>query len=902
MALPSGTITFLFSDIAGSTPLWEQVPHAMARALQIHDAIVRDSIEVQGGHVFKTVGDAFHAAFERAENAVLAAILAQKTLLATDWGEIDQLPVRMALHTGSADLRNEDYFGPTVNRTARVLGLAHPGQVLVSHAAAQLLAEHHNPDVSLLDLGEFELRGMSRREKIYQLVHPGLEFEFPLLRPATVAPTNLPPQLSTFIGRDRELAEVLSALRKSRLVTLTGSGGSGKTRLSIEAAAECITSFPDGAWIAELASIAEGHLVNRSVASALGVAEQAGRSELDTLCEGCRPKKLLLILDNCEHVLDASAEVIEAIIRTAPNVHVLATSREAIGISGEVVLRIPSMALPPPGATCKATDLDRFDGTKLFVERAIASDRNFAVTNENCETIIQICRRLDGIPLAIELAASRLRGMAVGQLAGGLDDRFRILTGGSRTAVSRQRTLRALIDWSYDILSDKERTLLRSLSVFTGGWTLEAAEAVGFTGNIEQSEILNLLSALVEKSLCSIEPLASGAGRYRLLETIRQYAADKLAEAGEAADARTRHMKFFESLSKPSNAWTANDPGATALSLSGHLTSTIQVDDSAFQKTYNRVIADWDNIRAAIEWGLETDVPTGLQIAVCLIGVYERFGRILEGSDIISRAITASQYLGDSHAGLLAHFCGARLAFRKADMEQAFVLAEKGIAIGTAINDLVGTALSKSIIANIYASRGDDEAAREAYLEVREVGIATQNAQLQARSTYGLMLLARGRADFLEFSSLLDEAETQFTEAGMTLWVRWTRSYRGSYAEETGDLAAAARVYREVLSEVGQAVGIEGIWHWECIARVATLASLPEPAAMLYGAAETHRKRMGWPVQPSERDRNDRARTAAELALEAAYQHKYAEGASLTYQEATDLGLSTAAKIAGLPP
>lgn len=902
MTSPSGTITFLFTDIAGSTPLWEKMPHAMGKALLLHDGILRQAIEEHGGVVFKTVGDAFHAVFVRAEDALAASIAGQVALKSADWGEIEVLRVRMALHTGTAEERDADYHGPAVNRVARLLSLAHPGQVLVSRATADLLVDSAPAGASLRDLGEYQLRGMSRPERIYQVLHAELSPEFSPLRSVEVIPTNIVPQLSSFVGRQEEQMELQAALRRSRLVTLTGAGGSGKTRLSIESALEAMSLFEDGAWFCELAPLAEGSAVPRSVLNALNMREQSGRSILETLTEELKTRNLLLILDNCEHVLDAAAEVTEAILRAAPCVHILATSREAIGVQGESVIRIPSMGVPSDEA-CTVEDLIRFDATRLFIERSRAANKDFEVTESNCQLIVQICRRLDGIPLAIELAASRMRAMALSQVAERLDDRFRILTGGSRTAVSRQRTLRALIDWSYDLLSEEERSLLRSASVFSGGWTLEALETVGAANGIEPQDVLDLLTQLVEKSLVVCDLRGDGDARYRMLETIRQYAADKLADEHEAEGARTRHLRFFQSLLEARDLETSREierlSGRKASLGEALLYRPQGLDMSYIRSIADSVSADWDNVRAAIEWALATEPLTGLTLATNLSGFYEMTLRIVEGGELLKKALKVAEQLESSAVKCAANLCAARLAFRRVDIALAKRYAQAAIQIGGDIGYEKSQALGMILMGNALTTEDESGAASQLYLKAVALGEKLGDRELLARGTYALMLRARDSMNLPEFGRLLDKSEFYFNEAGMGLWAAWTRSYRGSYAEETGQFGEAAKIYADAMEKLkGVQDGIGGIWHWECIGRVCASAGRPDVTAILFGSAQAHRRRISWPVQPSELPRNEKARGRAVEELGDTYAGLFKAGQSMSYAEASSVALEAALAIA----
>lgn len=480
MNLPTGTVTFLFTDIEGSTTHWDLYPEAMRPALARHDAILNAALAANQGHAFKKIGDAFCAVFETVPDAFQAALDAQRALHTEPWEGLPPggLRIRMALHTGAADLRDNDYFGPPLNRVARLLSIGHGGQILLSQVTYELVRDQLPQDVTLKDMGQRRLRDLQRPEHVYLALHPGLPADFPELKSLEHLSNNLPQQVTSFIGREQEMAEVKGLLARTRLLTLTGAGGAGKTRLSLQVAADLLQGGGDGVWFVELAALADPNLVPQTVAQALGVREEPGRTILDTLVDYLKSRKLLLLLDNCEHVLNATAQLADTILRACPDVQILATSREGLNIPGETTYRIPSLSLPDPEQTPTPENLSQCEAVRLFVERAQAAQPSFRVNPHNAPAVAQICHRLDGIPLAIELAAARVRALPIEQIAAGLDDRFRLLTGGSRTALPRQQTLRALIDWSYDLLSPEERTLLRRLSVFAGGWTLEAAEAV----------------------------------------------------------------------------------------------------------------------------------------------------------------------------------------------------------------------------------------------------------------------------------------------------------------------------------------------------------------------------------------------------------------------------------------
>lgn len=547
----SATLTFLFTDIEGSTRLWEENPRAMRVALARHDALLHHVIEHHGGTVFKTIGDAFCAVFTSPSRAVEAALLAQLALVSEPWPEKTPLKVRVALHTGDAERRDNDFFGPSLNRVARLLATAHGGQVLLSRAITSLTRGQLPQGATLQSLGEHHLKDLGEPEHVCQLVHPQLPAHFPPLRSMDSLDLrhNLPQQVTRFIGREQELALVTQLLQDHRLVTLTGSGGTGKTRLCLQLAADSIERFPDGVWLVELAQVSEGSRVAKAVADTFGLKEQADKPTLELLVEALRAKAALLILDNCEHLLWACAQLADAVLRRCPGVKLLTSSREALGMGGEYTFRVPSLSLPGHAVVESPESLLRYESVQLFADRAkLVSDR-FEVTTQNSAALASICRRLDGIPLALELAAARVRSLPVVEIEKKLDQRFRLLTGGSRTALPRQQTLRSLIDWSYDLLGEAERVLLSRLAVFVGGCTLEAAEQVCAGGAVEDWETLDLLTQLCDKSLL-VYSEESGSARYRLLETVRQYAQERLVEREEAHETQQQHRDYFLALAE----------------------------------------------------------------------------------------------------------------------------------------------------------------------------------------------------------------------------------------------------------------------------------------------------------------------------------------------------------------
>ncbi len=529
--LPTGTVTLLLADVEGSTRLWETQPDDMAAAVARLDQTVTTAVARHEGvrPVEQGEGDSFVIAFGRASDAVGCALDLQRAPLAP-------IRLRIGIHTGEVRLRDEgNYVGPTINRTARLRDLAHGGQTVLSGTTDDLVAESLPADTWLTDLGTHPLRDLARPQRVVQLCHPGLRNEFPPLRAqSSDATNNLPVQLTSFVGRQAEIDSLRARLAGSRLVTLTGAGGVGKTRLAVQVAAALADQFSGGVWYVDLAPITAAEVVPVTVARALGLPDQPGRSTMDTLQRFTRDRQLLIVLDNCEHLLDACATVLAALLVSAPRMTVLATSREPVNITGEVTWQVPSLSLAD-------------DAVELFAERARLARPDFAITADNGAAVTEICRRLDGMPLAIELAAARVRALSLTEIVDSLHDRFRLLTGGSRTAVRRQQTLRASVDWSHALLTETERILFRRLSVFNGGFDLHAAQSVCGEVDIERYQVLDQLTLLVDKSLVVADE-GSGRTRYRLLETVRQYALEKLGESGEADIVRSRHCEHYASI------------------------------------------------------------------------------------------------------------------------------------------------------------------------------------------------------------------------------------------------------------------------------------------------------------------------------------------------------------------
>jgi predicted ATPase/class 3 adenylate cyclase/DNA-binding CsgD family transcriptional regulator len=591
--LPTGTVTLLLADVEGSTRLWETQPDAMKAAVGHLDQTLAKATAAHGGvrPVEQGEGDSFVIAFARAADAVACALDLQRAPLAP-------IKLRIGVHTGDIQLRDEgNYIGPTINRTARLRDLAHGGQTVLSGATEPLVVDQLPPDVTLTDLGSHPLRDLPRPERVVQLCHPDLHSNFPPLRTANTATThNLPVQLTNFIGRQTETANLRQTLTANRFVTLTGTGGAGKTRLAVHVAAKVAGEFGDGVRYVDLAPVTHPDVVPVTAARALGLPDHPGRSTMETLLRFIRDRQMLVVLDNCEHLLDASATLVAALLGGAPRLTVLATSREPLGVSGEATWQVPSLSLAD-------------DATELFADRARLAQADFAITDDNVADIAEICRRLDGMPLAIELAAARVRSLSLTEIVDSLHDRFRLLTGGSRMAVRRQQTLRASVDWSHALLTETERILFRRVAAFLGGFDLDAAQAVGGDDTLERYQVLDQLTLLVDKSLVVAEN-AGGRTRYRLLETVRQYALEKLGESGEADAVRSRHRDYYTSMAA----------------------QLVVPARAAYEQRIEQAEIEMDNLRGALGWSPENrDTELALALASSLQPLWWTRGRLVEG-------------------------------------------------------------------------------------------------------------------------------------------------------------------------------------------------------------------------------------------------------------------------------
>jgi predicted ATPase/class 3 adenylate cyclase len=924
--------TFLLTDIAGSTRLWEEHADAMGTALAIHDDLLRTAITRNGGAVVKTTGDGMLAVFDGASDAAAAALEAQRALRDVAWGATGPLRVRMAIHSGTAESREGDFFGQALNRDARILAIGHGSQVLLSAVAAALTRQQLPPEVELVDLGSHRLRDLDRPEQVFQLAVPDLPREFPPLRSLSTRRSNLPVPLTSFVGRQRELTDVDRLLERNRLVTLIGTGGTGKTRLMIEVAGRIAQRFEDGVWLAELAPLADAGEIGPEIARALGVSELPGRPAIDVVSDFLASKDLLLVLDNAEHLIEGVARIAERLLAIAPGLRILTTSREALAVAGEAVVQVPSLSCPTVGArpgdvaVTAGTMLDEATSTEavaLFTERAGAVLPSFTVDHSNVAAVAEICRRLDGIPLAIELAAGRVAAMSPGEIASGLSDRFRLLTGGRRTAVPRQQTLHALIDWSWDLLTDDDRRLLRRLSIFSGGWTVAAAAGVAGEpdGGGGLMDAIDGLTRLVDRSLVIVDRGATT--RYRMLETIRQYAREQLIRSGESDAIATRHARFFLALAE---------------------TAEPELRGPSMVDWLDRLDTEIENLGAAFEWTLEIDPEIAIRMGTALLEYWtsrvpspdnqERVvaavavaRRILAGPPppTPEQRIGAARFLGmaarkwslngqgavglgwaeDALAAatidgepttLILAMVGLTTArIFTGDRDDALRYLDEVIRLATELGDQYILAFTAGGVAGNLALHDPVAAAR-----LTEIGLeaARRSGNPQAIALVsmgqGRQLARDGRFD--EARALMQAAIDRFAETGDERLREAARSELAHTSRRSGDLDSAMEQYRVSIHGWVRSGNRGAVAHQlENVAFVLVARGSTEDAARLLGAAAALREAADSPMMRVEQVEHDgwveRLRASADPA---AVDAGIAAGRTLTMAEAVELAVGAA--------
>ncbi len=800
-SLPEGVVTFLFTDIEGSTRLLTDIgDSAYSSALMLHRSLVETAAEAERGVVVSYEGDAVFAAFASAGGAIRAAVAAQRSIATEAWDGGD-VRVRMGIHTGEAQLVNGDYVGIEVHRAARVGAAAHGGQVIVTDAT-RALAGQPGDGIGLRDLGEHRLKDFARPERLYQVDAAGLESTFPALRTLDLTPNNLPPQLTSFVGR-AEVESAVSLLDRTRLLTLTGPGGTGKTRLSLALANDCVDRYPDGTWFVPLAPVTDPDLVASAIAASIGVLAPQ-RPPIDRVKDHLRDRTALLVLDNFEQVV-SGAPVVADLLRSAPNLTVIVSSRAPLRISGEQEFPVPPLSLPPEGTSDVATLMDA-EAVRLFVERAMAVRPDFTVTTENGAAVAEIVRRLDGLPLAIELAAARIRLLSPAAMAQRLGDRLGLLASGGRDLPERQRTLRGAIDWSHDLLDPEDRRLFARLGVFAGGGPIETAEAVcGIPGDTVSLDVVGGLERLTEQSLVGVGDDVHGDVRFTMLETIREYALDKLAERDETDALRDRHAEAFLAF-------------ATEPPLRGTDTTAAA---AAQARLLDRLEDEHDNLRTALEHLISVgDTERASDLVFALWRFWHMRGHITEGRTRVDRVLAMPEWtLEPTRARLRALEAAGGLAYWAADMEAASAHYGAAVALARALGDDAETA--NALYDQFFARRpARDSAEWEQIMREGDTSLLDEALEIWTRlgDEQGMGRALWGLSEYYGYRGEADRAEVAATRAleiferiGDPFWVSWSRFTRAFGRVLRGDVPDAAVDLAPTLREFWASRDLSGV-------------------------------------------------------------------------------------------
>lgn len=877
--LPTGTVSFLFTDIEGSTALLQRLgDRRYAEVLEEHRRVLRAAFAEGHGQEIDTQGDAFLVAFSRASDAVGTAVAAQRALMAHAWPEGAAPRVRMGLHTGEPLSGGTGYVGLDVHQAARIAAAAHGGQIVLSDVTRSLVAKDLPADVGLRDLGEHRLKDLARHPlHLFQLVPSGLSCDFPPLKTLDTLPNNLPRQLTSFVGRERDIAEIKRLLSTTCLLTLTGAGGSGKTRLALQVAADVLDQYPDGIWLVEFTPVSDPALVPQTVAAVLRVPEQPNRALSDTLVDYVQSRCMLVILDNCEHLREACARLAGTLLRKCPRLRILATSREPLGVTGETLRRVPPLALPDTQHLESPDQLMQYGSIRLFIERAASNMPEFRLTSANARAVAEICRRLDGIALAIELAAARVRTLSAAQIAARLDDRFRLLTATSATVLPHHRTLRAAIDWSHQLLAETERTVLRRLSVFIGGCTLEAAEGVCAGNGAAREEVFDLIAQLVDKSLVIAETHAREA-RYQMLETVRQYAHDKLEESGDARAVRARHADWYLALAEHAEAGLVGQE----------------------QKAWlDRLETEHGNLRAALEWYNRTPegADSGLRLAASLRLFWERRNYFTEGGAWLERMIAIEGTPPRLRANALN---GAGiLAYRQGDYVRVSAVCGEALALCEQHGDARGSATALHFLAHVMQSQGDYDRAAE--MMERSIALYQTAADMLgvANSVDCLGEVARSKGDYEQANTCHQRALALYTDAGEVRGAVHALHNLGYVRLHQGRPEEASALFRESLIRAQELGGARDV-----ILAVAGLAASrvggprPQQVVRLLGAVDALLAAAGIHNEPAELADFEQTVAAVRSRMkEEAFTEAWSRGREMTLSEAVD----DARALAGAP-
>jgi len=772
--LPSGNLTFLFSNADDIAKLALEFPDKISAAQKKLHEIIQEAVSINNGHIFKKAGDDYCCSFEKAADAAKAAIQIQRDLNSEDPKEI-LLSSRIGIHSGTAEWKGDDYKGyVTLARTNRIMSAGSPGQVLISNVTYELVRFDLPESVTFRDLGERILKDLQEPLRLFQLNARGLISEFTPLKTLDARPNNLPVGLTNFIGREKEMKELKIMLNTSRLITLLGTGGTGKSRLAIQIGAEKIDEYENGVRLIELASLRDPELLYNTIASVLNLKEDGSDDSGDKIINYLKEKKILLIFDNCEHMIIQCAEICKNILNKCPGVNILTTSREVLGVEGEMIYQVPTLSMPGPEDGQTAESICHFESIQLFTERAVALKNDFVLSDGNASDIAKICYHLDGIPLAIELAAARVKILKPEKILENISNRFRFLTGGSRISLPRQQTLKAMIDWSFDLLSENEKILFRNLSVFTGGWSLEAAEEVCVTEGIDMYEVLDLISNLSNKSLI-ISKEINGNIRYNMLETIYEYSLEKLNSDKEIYK---RHFEYFLKLSdsdeKNGNDEQENEWGKDMETESG-------------------------NLRAAVKWSLENSYEKSAKLIINAAEYWEGKGNYSFALEAIKKIIQPDADPEDDE--IAAVFINAAfLACQLDDNNNSEKYILKALEYFRRTENKTKTADALSIYGMLSFVKGEPENAKKHYEESLSLLKDTDNLQLLSNVKNNLATLYSATGEMETSLKLLDEVvEIQRNFNKKNLLAKTLVSKGGAYYQN-GDLEEARECYMESLS------------------------------------------------------------------------------------------------------
>ncbi|PWU10813.1 MAG: adenylate/guanylate cyclase domain-containing protein [Verrucomicrobia bacterium] len=833
-SVPLGTVTFLFTDIEGSSLLWERCPDAMTSVIEQHDHLLSSLCIQKGGYVFKRMGDGICAAFEAPLSALTAAIQIQRALAIKSWEVIGGLRVRIGIHTGVAVWRENDYFGQALNRVARIMSAAHGGQILISGVTAELLKDFSSDQWSLRHLGEHRLKGLERSEHLYQVLGENLESQFPFPRTLEQIPNNLPRLTTSFIGRLKELDEVKRLIASYNLVTLVGSGGTGKTRMAVEAAIDVVADYPDGSWLVELALISDEDHVLEAIATVLEIRSEGNICFEESLLNYLGPKNLLLLLDNCEHVTTGCAAVVQKILYHCPKVHIVATSRNPLGVAGEVVWNVPPLGLAIPKSRYLGSDpnfvktISQCDAVKLFAERAAAVRPDFAITPQNALAVAKICSRLDGIPLAIELAAARIKVMTAEQIVERLKEGFGFLRSNRKDVLPRQQTLKKLISWSYELLTQKEQLLLSRLAVFSRGRTLKAVEAVCSGEGIDRDEIIDLIQQLIDKSLIAVEEGPAREVHYILTESLWEFIREKFEASEEFHRIQERHLDYF-------------------LAYAEELRPKLLTKDQL--RWLGIASAERMNFQKAVEYALVTS--SGPEKCLRLVAALERLWEIQgnnlqESLNYTRRALARPEAEEPSIFRAEALLAAARLSWCLELNDEARRFYQLGLELYQKHGVEPKVELARCLLGFIERNDGHLDIAEKLFHSGLAAGKRLRHTLLTAAALNGLGTICQDRGDYFSARQYKDESLKLYRQAGdrwVVAIILWSVA-RAALAQK--DVVTATNALEELLM-IARSYRNRWLIHYALtgFGHLKLFLGKPRQAARILAAAETLKEELG---------------------------------------------------------